>query len=440
MRNKWTFRMFALALAAATLLVALPARPVSAASALAADKITLKNGKVVEGTITKEMDGYVWITTKLDGIEQNLFYSPTDIAKIERGGDATPKVDDPAKKTGDAQPAPAARKSGVPRIAILTLEGEVGIQFAAKPLEDAIDDLKKDNVTDVVLKVKSGGGLLLEIQRVSDVIHNKYKKEFRTVGWIESAISAAAMSSYCLEEIYFMPNGNFGACTGWSGQLVAVKGRELEQVLQMMEKISARGNHPREIMRAMQISSDPAELSTLQIAPPAGQLSATIDDNGEVHWYQDLSGQYTLNPKGDLKILTFNAEDAAKFKFSRGTAATKEELAKLMGYNEVEWVGKEKPGYRWPVSKAEERQIRWREDTSDAQARFNQHMTKYQLAVQNAGASQDKQGRASFVNKARQALETLKQIARNHPNFVLLFNLTPEWFEQQEELLRKLMK
>ena len=61
-------------------------------------------------------------------------------------------------------------------------------------------------------------------------------------------------------------------------------------------------------------------------------------------------------------------------------------------------------------------------------------------SVANAQSSQDKQGRASFVNKARQALDILKQIARKHPNFVLLYNLTPEWFSEQEELLRRLMR
>src|SRR5262249_52973060 len=157
----------------------------------------------------------------------------------------------------------------------------------------------------------------------------------------------------------------------WGGALEAVKGRGLEQVLIMMEKISARGNHPKEIMRAMEISSDDSIMSELQIAPPSGALSASIDPNGDVHWYQDsTSGQTILNPKGEIKILTFNAHEAEKFKFSRGTAATKEDLARLMGYTEVEWVGKAKPGYLWPVSKAEERQIQWRKDVSEAQARF----------------------------------------------------------------------
>ena len=45
-----------------------------------------------------------------------------------------------------------------------------------------------------------------------------------------------------------------------------MKGRGLEDVLVMMQKISARGKHPPEIMRAMQISGDDSVLGELQIA------------------------------------------------------------------------------------------------------------------------------------------------------------------------------
>ncbi|MCC6676689.1 MAG: hypothetical protein IT436_06055 [Phycisphaerales bacterium] len=439
MKSLWTVRALAAVLAAAFIFAG-PARAASVMPLMASDKITLKDGRVLEGTVTRELQGYVWFKVSVGGIEQEFTFGPDEVVKLERDAQSTPKPED-AKPADNANPGAEARKSGVPRLAILTLQGMVGMEMAAKPLEDAIDDLKKEGVTDVILKVNSGGGFLLEIQRISDVIHNKYKKEFRTVGWIESAISAAAMSSHCLEEIYFLPNGNYGACTGWSGALTAVKGRELEGVLLMMEKISARGNHPKEIMRAMQISADAQELSTLGIAPPSGALSASIDPDGDVHWYQDsTSGQFVLNPKGEIKILTFNANEAERFKFSRGTAATKDDLARLMGYTEVEWVGKQKPGYLWPVSKAEERQIKWREEVTDANTRFGQYVTQYQTAIANALASQDKQGRGSFVNRARQALDILRQIARKHPNFVFLYNLTPEWFQEQEEFLRKLMQ
>lgn len=430
-------------------LVAVPSAPVITAT----DKITLKKvgekaAEVIEGRITKEVEGWVWFTRVQGGVETEVILNPKDIEKIERA-DSTPagspfdtkdKPDAAAPKAADND-AKARAASGVPRAAVLTCEETVGIQFSAKPLEDAIKLLEDDGVSVVVLKINSGGGLLLEIQRVSDVIHLKYKGKFRTVAWIESAISAAAMSAHALEEIYFLPKGNYGACTGWSGALNAVKGRGLEKVLLTMEEISARGKHPPQIMRAMQISSDEGDLQNLEISPPGGQLSADINPTtGEVTWYQGLEGQYTLNPKGGVRILTFNSEEAAKFKFSGGTARDIKELATLMGYQEIEWVGKEKKGIPYPVCKAEEYQIKWRKDITDAEDNFRVYTNDYQRNVQTAQATPDKNDRGMWIGKAKQALAFLENIIKKHPNIGLLNGLDKEWFDEQRELLRKLAK
>ncbi|MFO0835509.1 MAG: hypothetical protein U0638_11100 [Phycisphaerales bacterium] len=451
----WSLVVSAAALVASLTLVWSPAgtpraaaaelTPVSAPTAQAdKDKVYLKDGRVLEGKITKELEGYVWLLQDSNGISHEEFLKPGDIDKIVRAGDAGGEAAKPAEETkAEAKGETKARPGpgDTPRAAILTMEEMVGIQMAAKPLHDAIPLLEKDGVNVVVLKVKSGGGMLLEIQRISDVIHNEYKQKFRTVAWIESAISAAAMSSHCLEEIYFMPNGNYGACTGWSGQLVAVKGRELEGILLSMEKISARGNHPKEIMRAMQISGRDEVLTELQIEPPSGKLSADIDPvTGKVTWYQDHSGKYILNPIANIDILTFNAPDAEKFKFSRGTAATKEELAKQMGYQEIEWVGKPKNGYSWPISDAEEMQLKWRADITEAQARLNEYFQKYGMAVQTAQSMQNKTDRAAWVAKARGHLDFLRQLAKRFPNIGLMVGINDEWFKDQEEMLRQLLK
>lgn len=451
----WSLVVSAAALVASLTLVWSPAgtprataaelTPVSAPVAQAdKDKVYLKDGRVLEGKITKELEGYVWLLQDSNGIAHEEFLKPGDIDKIVRAGDAGGEAAKPAEETKAEAKSEAKPKPGpgdTPRAAILTLEEMVGIQMAAKPLKDAIPLLEKEGVNVVVLKIKSGGGMLLEIQRLSDVIHNEYKQKFRTVAWIESAISAAAMTAHCLEEIYFMPNGNYGACTGWSGQLVAVKGRELESILLSMEKISARGNHPKEIMRAMQISGRDEVLSELQIEPPSGKLSADIDPvTGKVTWYQDHSGKYILNPVANIDILTFNAPDAEKFKFSRGTAATKEELAKQMGYQEIEWVGKPKNGYSWPISDAEEMQLKWRADITEAQARLNEYFQKYGLAVQTAQSMQNKTDRAAWVAKARGHLDFLRQLAKRFPNIGLMVGINDEWFKDQEEMLRQLLK
>lgn len=426
MQAWWRRMALVLTMAMAVLLPAL--------GAMAADRVTLKDGRVVEGKIVREEQGYIWIDTKIAGIAKQELLSPADIASIEREA-AAPKAE-PAvaapKEESKTDAAPAAA-SGAPRAAVITLgEGSgkdmVGIYMTAEQLRRLIPLLKEENVEIVVFRINSGGGMLLEVQRLSDVIHIDYRKAgFKVVSWIESAISAAAMTSHCIPEIYFMKKGNYGAATAFSGAGNAVKGRGLEEILYQMEKISARGGYPIEIARAMQIREP---------------LSVNIDENGNVTWFQNEEGQHVINRRD--KILTFNSETAALTRFSRGTADNIEELTKAMGYSELNWVGEKVTGVPYPVSKAERENRAWRNRVQDYERRTNEFFGLYQ---QNLNAAQGAQGqaRALFVGKARENLENINRMIKDNPNFALtvLGILNPadyrQWYEDQLETLRRIM-
>jgi hypothetical protein len=402
-----------------------------ALTASASDKLHLKDGRVLEGKIIREVDGYVQFTQKIAGIEQTQMYKPSDIAKIERDTPDAPAAE--GKKEIKAADTSSIKHAGAPRAAVITL-GEkpekemVGQYITAKSLEDCIPLLEKENVDVVVLRISSGGGMLLEIQRLSDVIENKLKPKFRTVAWIDWAISAAAMTSHCLDEIYMTKGGAYGACTGWHGALIAVKDRQLEDVLYTMEKISARGHKDPKIMRSMEIM-DP--------------LSCSIDDNGDVKWYQDeTSGDFLVNHKG--KILCFNSQQAEKFRFSKGTADSIDELGKLMGYQEIQWVGAKKAGTPWPVCKAEEAMMKFRDQTFEDAERTNEYFLRYQAARDLAKSQPDKKDKAKFVAYANKALDDIEGMLKNNPNMAIILGALPEqikeWLEEQRQILRDIMK
>lgn len=402
-----------------------------------ADRLHLRDGRVLEGTVVREVNGYVWFRVKVGNVEQEQMFRPEEVVKVERDTPGTGPASGAAAAPAQGQASVAARgtperRLGVPRAAIISLgEGGdrdmVGLYITAASLERCIPLLEEEKIDTVVFRINSGGGALLEIQKLSDVIHEKYKPRFRVAAWIESAISAAAMTAHCIEEIYFMPGGHYGACTGWFGQLQAVEGRELEEVLYMMEKISARGRH------------DPAIMRSMQIMEP---LSCTIDANGDVRWYNNLEGQYIVNPKD--RILTFKADEAVRYKFARGIAATHEELGRAMGYSEVEWVGKIVPGVPYPVCKAEEAMRAFREKSAQDLKMLNAYAVEYRQAIDMA-QSTPLEERGKFVGRARQALDRIKLMVRNNENMALfVFNMLPEafweWIAEQEELLRNLMR
>ncbi len=405
--------------------------------AQAGDKIHLKDGTVIECTITEELEGYYWIKYMVSGVEDTRIIGPDEILKVER--DVKPEA---PKKPDTTRPAPAKntnqpRVSSGPKAIVLTLgdrvgdKDMVGMYVTADSIERAIPYLEEQLGTDrqgiLVLRINSGGGALLEIQKLSDVIEYKLKPKFRVVAWIDWAISAAAMTAHCVEEIYFTTRGNYGACTGWFGQLTAVSGRELEEVLFMMEKISKRGGYDPKIMRAMQIM-DP--------------LSATIDDNGQVTWYQSLDGEHVVNEEG--RVLTFTSDVALKFGFSKGTADTVEQLAVAMRVPEVTWIGEWVPGVDYPVSAAETEMRRFRDRAKEDQERINEYFSRYGAAIAVAQQT-PREDRGRFVNRAREALGLMVRMVRNNPNFALfIFNMLPEqfnqWVDEQEKLLRDLMR
>ena len=401
-------------------------------STYAADKVFLNDGTVLEGEIVREGDGFVFLKVKIGSIVQEKFITTGEIKKIER--DAAAKAAKPAdtKPEDAAKPADGAKKdekatpslSGATKVAILNfgppsswqgkVDSMVGTVISAQAFKDVIPKLEKAGVQVVVIRVNSGGGLGLEVPKFQQLFEKEYKPRFRTVAWIESAISAAAMSPYVLEEMYFFREGNLGACTGWYGNLQNVEGVGLEEYMIMMEEASRMGKRDPKIMKAMQVQVP---------------LSATIDETtGEVTWFQDTSGQYVLNSA--KTIFTINSRDAVKFKFAKGVADTKEELVKAMGLSEVEWVAQD-------ATDDIDQNMR---DNDKSEKTFQNTYQKYAGAVELAAQIQDPKVRGGQIALARRYLSELRRLTNLNPNFKLMRGTDEAWFQQQEETLRELAK
>ncbi len=416
-RIRNTMKNMMLALAGACALFAM-------ATSAIADKLHLKDGRVLEGEVVREGDGFVYFKVKVGSIEQEQFFTMDQIVKIEKDEESAPAATapKPAESSGAAK-QPGA--DGVRRIAILNFgppsawQGEidttVGIQISADAWKRVIPILEKDGVTDVIVRVNSGGGLLAELEKFIEVYEKEYKPRFRTVGWIESAISAAAMSPWVLEEFYFLPEGNIGACTGFSGRLNAIKGMQLEMVLLQMEEASRKGKKDPKIMRSMQIQEP---------------LSASIDERtGQVTWFQDVtSGEHIINPVGE--VLTLTANVAVKFGLGKAIAATPDEVARAMGYEEYVWAGKQATDFI-------DKNMR---DNDKADKQWQVAYEKFTRTVQVAAGIQDRQRRGAEVGIARRHLAELKRLFSGNPNFAWMYGTDDEWFREQDEMLKRLMR
>jgi hypothetical protein len=302
---------------------------------------------------------------------------------------------------------------GAPRSWQGEIADTVGIEISAKAWADAVPLLEKDNVNVVVVRVNSGGGLTAEVEKFHAVFKNKYFPRFRTVAWIESAISAAAMSPYVISEIYFLPQGTYGGAVEFRGPGIASKGVALEMRLRQMEEASDYVKRNRLIARSMQVPIP---------------LSATVDPTtGEVRWIEGDTGDIQVNAAGE--ILTFNAELATKVKFAAGIAATKEELADKMGIKEVVWAGEE-------ATRLIDTNMRMNDRTNKKWQVVAREYEKYRGLAESA---QDEQ-RAKFVGLAKRSLNDLRAMLTVNPNFLMMNGISDDWFRQQEEELRKLLR
>ncbi|MGH7131048.1 MAG: hypothetical protein ACREJO_03790 [Phycisphaerales bacterium] len=427
-------------------------------SAAFADKVYLKNGNIIDGKV-KSNDGTSLVFVEMkDGKEVQTHYlsisdevSRVVVEESKPAAPATPapvaatpaKSDKPADTAKTSEPgATKAADSAKPekskpaitgrptRVAFINygppsswqgkVQNMVGIQIAAKPMMDIIPILEKEKIDVVVVRINSGGGYSHEMWKLSNMFQTEYKPRFRTVAWIEWAISAAAMSPWILEEFYMMPEGAVGGCTEFRGGGIATQGIGLQNILFKMEEVSKKAHRDPKIMRSMQIREP---------------LSANIDADGNVTFFNDESGNIKVNPPG--QVLTLTAPMAMQIKFAKGVAATPEELCRAMGLVEFEIAGKQASDYIDSYMRK----------TQEIETKFQEVAAKYDLAVQ--AARQARNNREVLQQEAGLAMRYLKQMkdwvgTNENFRFHLAGNLgieeiTPEWFEQQETMLKRLL-
>src|SRR3954469_21299783 len=84
-------------------------------AARADDKLTLKDGRVLQGTVVREVNGYVWFNVKTGALTSEQMFKPEDIAKLEKDSKPAEKPDAAAPQ--DEKKPEAAASSNAPRIA-----------------------------------------------------------------------------------------------------------------------------------------------------------------------------------------------------------------------------------------------------------------------------------------------------------------------------------
>ena len=283
-----------------------------------------KRGKTnhIEGAITKVKKGYIFVEGELIFIADIV-----SISGSNESADTTdsPSGDDSTVETSETIPSvKTPNKDGnLPMcVFFLPMKGKVGETMRATELEvlaEYIDENYGPGQV-IVLHFNSPGGSSFTWSDLKDLIF-KVRENHRVIAWIERAISAAAMTAICCDEIYFTSMGECGSCTAYmSTPDNPVSPEEQYQYIHEMEKILARSSRTPFLAACMVVHN---EWLTYDKDPLTGEIT----------YYDTDEGEFSLS---DGTNLTLTAQTAIDAGLCDGIADTEEELLALLKLEDAE--------------------------------------------------------------------------------------------------------
>jgi ATP-dependent protease ClpP protease subunit len=245
--------------------------------------------------------------------------SDAEIAKrlAEMNQKKAATVSEPAN--GEPKPPPVVKHAG-PTYYLAPLRGEVGTSMLAANLEKVLADAETRSPSVVVLQMDSPGGSVAEVDRLVKVI-TAHKKQLRIVVWIHKAISAAAITSLSVDDIYVKKGAIFGAATAFR---VTREGTaaDIEEKMQSAWRATGRsaaelGNHSSMLAEGMIDAEIGIYLRKAAGKPP--ELLA-----------QEAPGTSVVKRPG--KLLTLTASEAVDCGLARAAVEDLDELGKALGF------------------------------------------------------------------------------------------------------------
>jgi membrane-bound ClpP family serine protease len=279
--------------------------------------------KHIEGAITKVKKDYIYVEGEL------IFIA--DIVSISGSNESADTTDSPSGDDSTVETKttnPMVKTPGIDGdlsigVFILPMEGSVGGEMRATELE-LLAEYIDENIGPgqvIVLKVDSGGGAGRMWSDIRDTIF-KVRENHRVISWIhDDAISAAAMTVYCCDEIYYTSLGAVGSCSGYRGDPNnPLSTAEQQDMITEMEKVITQ-------------SSRTIHLSACMFLLDKWLTYDKDPLTGEITYYDTDEGEFALSTGTNLTLTAQTALDAG---LCDGIADTQEELLALLHLEDAE--------------------------------------------------------------------------------------------------------
>jgi len=276
--------------------------------------------KQIEGSITKIRTKFIYVADELIFITDILSISgsDTDAATIEE----TASGKTPKQNTKEQTLKPRKEGDLPMTVFMLPMEGTVGETMRStelKVLAQYIDENYGPGQV-IVLKINSGGGISWTWSDIKDLIFI-IRENHRVIAWIESAISAAAMTAICCDEMYFTELGECGSCTSWSGSPNNPSSMLTQNYnIREMEKVLAQSSRT-------PFLAAPMVLSGVWLSYDKDPIT------GDFTYYDSDDGEFPVSSGNGLTLYANQALDAG---LCDGIANTEEELLVLLNLEGAE--------------------------------------------------------------------------------------------------------
>ncbi len=324
-----------------------------------ADLIVKKDGSVMEGNIlardshglsVKTDEGKPAIQVPADVVSRVIVIDDKGAETAEAGGMAAPAKRPDAKWQVPKEPAGPPIPVGLHgnTYYVIPLHGVVGETYVDYALDKSLADAVKRKPTVVVLDIDSPGGKVAEAEDMMKTLH-RYNKDLRIVALADENLSASAITSLSVHEIYMKPTGTIGAATSFDPQHLDLP-PNIEEKMQSAWRAVARnsaeeGGHEPLLAEAMIDSSRELHLET-------------VDGKKVV---KEGPGDHILCQKG--KILTLTSHEAVDCGLAAGVAEDFSDLGKQLkmpNWKECPGLGTVLAAYlpdRWRAMQNQEKQI-----------------------------------------------------------------------------------
>ncbi|MGD9692668.1 MAG: hypothetical protein AB7G17_11675 [Phycisphaerales bacterium] len=325
------------------------------------DRVTFKNGRVVEGRIVEQNDRELKMEVVFAGISAVTTYARSEILTIERGVVRDAGGEPAATTATPSEPAPASERTtesassgGGARVYMVELKGVFGKDVTETPLQRALDDAQSMDPDVVVFKldlkpaeeidfpgfavaerIRGFDGLFLA-ENMTPVFERAIREGRRIVFWVKRAEAGAAFLPLIGPEIYFSPDGRLGGI----GTLQRfdmgdkrVNEKQISLRLGHAEGIAIQGGYAPELVRAMARSENWLAVRFEGGEPKYMMREPTKQeqDDGWIVLSDDGEGNNKDTMEMEVRrqgndVLNLDAKWARDLRVSKGTAGTLEDL------------------------------------------------------------------------------------------------------------------